>query len=113
MLLLCMMVVITQNKHLNPKKEGNTKPFNDSSKSKGEKWKKMEKCTYCQKGFHPESSCIKKQIDQMAQILQKHNLGHHIPEVAKKNPKDHAPRKGKSSHALIAIISYPYAWIVD
>ena len=52
--------------HANPKKEGNTKPFNDSSGSKGEKWKKMEKCTYYQKGFHPESSCMKKQMDQMA-----------------------------------------------
>ena len=54
-----------------------------------------------------------KQIDQMAQILQKHNLGDHIPEGAKKNPKDHAPRKGNSIHALIAINSFPYAWIVD
>ena len=99
--------------HANPKKEGNAKPFNDSSGSKGEKWKKMEKCTYCQKGFHPEFSCMKKQIDQMAQILQKHNLRDHIPEAAKKNPKDHAPEKGNSSHAVIAINSSPYAWVVD
>ena len=49
--------------HANPKKEGNDKPFNDTSRSKGEKWKKMDKCTYCQKGFHPEFSCMKKQID--------------------------------------------------
>ena len=49
--------------HENPKKEGNTKPFNDSSRSKGEKGKKGEKCTYYQRGFHPESSCMKKQID--------------------------------------------------
>ena len=56
---------------------------------------------------------MKKQINQMAQILQKHNLGDHIPEVTKRNPKDHAPNKGNSSHALIAINSSPYAWIVD
>ena len=49
----------------------------------------------------------------MAHILQKHNLGDHIPEGAKKNPKDHALGKGKSNHALIAINSSPYAWIVD
>ena len=49
----------------------------------------------------------------MAQILQKHNLRDHIPEVSKKNRKDHAPGKGNSSHALIAINSSPYAWIVD
>jgi len=35
--------------HANPKKEGNTKPFNDSSRSKGEKGKKWEKCTYFEK----------------------------------------------------------------
>ena len=55
--------------HANTKKEGNTKPFNDSSGSKGEKGKKGDKCTYYQRGFHPESSCMKKQVDQMAQIL--------------------------------------------
>ena len=65
--------------HSHPKKEGYTKPFNDSSSSRSEKGKKGNRCTYCQRGFHPESSWMKKQIDQMAEILQKHNLGDHIP----------------------------------
>jgi hypothetical protein len=56
----------------------------------------------------------KKQIDLMNQILQKINLGDHIPEGAKKKkPKDQNPKKGNSSHALIAINSSPDAWIVD
>lgn len=68
--------------HAKPKKEGYTKPFNDSFGSEGEEGKKGEKCFYCHRGFHLESSCMKKQIDQMAQmaqIFQKYNSGDHIP----------------------------------
>jgi radical SAM superfamily enzyme len=57
--------------HENPKKEGYSKPFNDSLISKGGKGRKEEKCTYCHKGFHTESACMQKQIDQMSQIIQK------------------------------------------
>jgi hypothetical protein len=46
--------------HAHPKKEGYTKPFTDASGSKGEKGRKGEKCTYCHKGFHLESACMKK-----------------------------------------------------
>jgi hypothetical protein len=46
--------------HAHPKKEGYTKPFTDASGSKGEKGRKGEKCMYYQKGFHPESTCMKK-----------------------------------------------------
>jgi hypothetical protein len=100
--------------HANPKKEGYSKPFNDSSGSKGGKGRKGEKCTYFHKGFHPESTCMQKKIDQMAQILQKNNLGYNIPEGAKKkNLEDQNPKKGNSSHDLIVINSSPNAWIVD
>jgi hypothetical protein len=99
--------------HENPKKEGYSKPFNDASRSKGGKGRKGEKCTYFHKGFHLESACMKKK-DLMTQILQKNNLGDHIPEgYKKKNPEDLNPKKGNSSHALIAINSSPDAWIVD
>jgi hypothetical protein len=100
--------------HAHVNKEGYTKPVTDAFRSKGEKGRKGEKCMYCHKGFHPESSCMKKQIDIMSQILQKNNLGDHIPKgVRKKKPKDLNPKKGNSSHALIAINSSPDAWIVD
>jgi hypothetical protein len=100
--------------HAHPKKEGYTKPFIDASRSKGEKGRKGEKCTYCHKGFHPKSTCMQKQIDIMTQILQKNNLGYHIPEGAKKKkPEDQNSKKDNSSHALIAINSSPDAWIVD
>jgi hypothetical protein len=49
-----------QKSHAHTKKEGYKKPFTDSSGSKGEKGRKGEKCTYFHKGFHLESSCMKK-----------------------------------------------------
>jgi hypothetical protein len=50
----------------------------------------------------------------MTQILYKNNIGDRIHEGAKKkNPKHQNPKKGNSSHALIAINSSPNAWIVD
>jgi hypothetical protein len=44
--------------HENPKKEGYSKPFNDASRSNGEKGRKWKKCTYFNKGFHPESTSM-------------------------------------------------------
>jgi hypothetical protein len=103
-----------QKSHAHPKKEGYTKPFTDASKSKGEKGRKGEKCTYCHKGFHSESTCMQQKIDLMSQILQKNNLGYRIPKGAKKKkPKDPNSKKGNSSHALISINSSLDAWIVD
>jgi hypothetical protein len=101
--------------HESPKREGYSKPFNDASGSKGGKRRKGEKCTYFHKIFHPESSCMHKEIYKMAQILQKNNLRDRIPEGAKKKkkPEYQKPKKGNSSHALISINSSPDAWIVD
>jgi hypothetical protein len=49
----------------------------------------------------------------MAQILQQNNLGDRILEGSKKKkPEDQNPKKGNSSHALIAINSSPNDWIV-
>jgi hypothetical protein len=57
---------------------------------------------------------MQKQIDEIAQILQKNNLGDHIPKGAnKKKPEDQNLKKGNSIHALIAINSSIDAWIVD
>ena len=39
-------------------------------KNKGE----MMKCAYCSKGYHPESSYMKKQIDMLTQLLEKNNI---------------------------------------
>jgi len=56
------------------------------------------------------TTCMKKHIDHMAQILHKNNLGDHIPEDDKKKLEDQA--KQVKFHALIAINSSPDAWIL-
>jgi hypothetical protein len=100
--------------HENLKKEGYSKPFTNAFRSKGEKGRKGEKCTNCHKGFHSKSTSMKKKIDLMTQILQQKNLGYCIPKGAKKKKlEDENPKKGNSSHALIAINSSLDAWIID
>jgi hypothetical protein len=57
---------------------------------------------------------MQKKIDLMSRILQKNNLGDHIPEGGKKKkPKDLNSKKDNSSQALISINSSLDAWIVD
>jgi hypothetical protein len=99
------------------RKEGYSKPFNDSSGSKvssdSKKKKKGNQCTYCNKPNHEKSTCMKKQIDLMAQILQRNNLGNFIPKgVKKQKEEDHAPKKG-NDHALVAINSLSDSWNID
>ena len=49
-----------------------------SKKNKGE----MSKCAYCSKGYDPESSYMKKQIDMLTKILEKNNIS--LPDCSKK-----------------------------
>ena len=43
---------------------------------------KMSKCVYCCKGYHPESSYMKKLIDMLTLILEKNNIT--LPNFSKK-----------------------------
>ena len=66
------------SKQENPKyTNGGSNPIKD----KGNK-KEKKKCTYCHKGRHPESACMKKIIDMMAQHLEKKNIP--LPEGTRK-----------------------------
>ena len=79
-------------KNSNPKnppyqKRVKYKSHEESSGSKKNSQKKngkgeMSKCAYCGKGFHPESSFMKKKIDMLNQLLEKHNIS--IPKCTKK-----------------------------
>jgi hypothetical protein len=97
--------------------EGYSKPSKNSSgskislNSKGKK-RKGKKCTYFNKPNHKESTCMKKQINLMAQVLHKNNLRNFIPEGAKKKEEYQAPKKG-NHHALVAINSSSNSWIID
>jgi hypothetical protein len=48
--------------HEDPKKEGYSKPFNDSFRFEGGKSKKGKKCGYCNHENHLEVACMKKEI---------------------------------------------------
>ena len=39
-------------------------------------------CPYCGRGFHSESSCMRRQLDEMALLLKKHNIS--VPASARK-----------------------------
>ena len=56
---------------------------------------------------------MKKTIDFMAQTLQQHNLGDHIPENAEKKSREKAPDPRGNGDALIALLSAPQEWIID
>ena len=55
-----------------------SKKNSQNKKNKGE----MSKCTYYSKGYHPESSCMKKKIDMLTQLLEKNNIS--LPDFSKK-----------------------------
>jgi hypothetical protein len=62
---------------------------------------------------HEESTCMKKQIDLMTEVLHMNNLGDFIPEGSKKKKEeDCAPKKG-NHHALVAINSSFDSRILD
>jgi len=98
--------------HSEQEEEGNS--FEGSFGSKGRKRKKGKpKCGYCNCGSHHESTCVKKQIDLIVEVLQKSNLGAQIPWDANKKSKYKVPTKRGNYHALINSHSSPHAWILD
>ena len=44
------------------------------NKNKGNQGKEKVKCSYCGKGFHPEHSCLKKNLDEMTLLLERNNI---------------------------------------
>ena len=74
-----------KNKDKKPpdKKGDKSKSQEESSNSKNKNfWKKKGKgegikCAYYGKGFHCKSSCIKKHIDMLNQLLEKNNISLH------------------------------------
>ena len=53
-----------------------------SKKNNQKKKKEMSKCTYCNKDNHTESSCMKKQIDMLTQLLEKNGIS--LPDSSKR-----------------------------
>ena len=68
----------------------------EKKKNKGE----MSKCAYPSKGYHPESSCMKNQIDMLTQILEKNNIS--LPNCSKKREGGSNSEDRERVHALVA-----------
>ena len=67
-----------RDKNKSPEDPQGSKKNPWKNKNKGE----MIKCTYYSKGNHPESSCMKKQIDMLTQLLDKNGIS--LPDSSKK-----------------------------
>ena len=78
----------------------------------GFKKKKFEKnlCPYCEKGYHLEEHCMRKQLDEMFTLLKQHNIA---PPRAKK-PDEEAPTEDdERCHALKSTLSPSLAYIIQ
>lgn len=81
---------------------------------KGGKTKKEQtKCSYCNRGFDPKSSCMVNTISLMAKVLQQHNLADCIPDSVKKKTEDKPPEDQGKGHVLTTIASSSDRWILD
>ena len=70
----------------------------------------MNKCAYCNKGNHTESSCMKKQIDMLTQILEKNGIS--LPDNSKKRGGS-TSKDRERVHALVASTSSSPNFIID
>src|SRR5713101_4473322 len=71
----------------------------------------MSKCAYCSKGYHPERSYMKKQIDMLTQLLEKNNIS--FPDCSKKREGGSNSKDRERVHALVAGISSSPSFITD
>ena len=71
----------------------------------------MSKCAYCNKGNHTESSCMKKQIDMLTQLLE--NNGISFPDSSKKRKGGSISDDRERVHALVAGTSSSPSFIID
>ena len=89
------------------KKGDKCKSQEESSNSKKKNFQKKKgkgegsiKCAYCGKGFHPERSYMKKQIDMLTQLLEKNNIS--LPSGASKKEGGSSFKDQERVHAFVA-----------
>ena len=84
-----------------------SKKNSQKKKNKGE----ISKCTYCSKGYHPESSCMKKKIDMLNQLLENNNIS--LPDCSKKREEGSNSEDKERVHALVAGTSSSPRFIIE
>ena len=71
----------------------------------------MNKCSYCSKGNHTKSSCMKKKIDMLTNILEKNGIS--LLEISKKREGGSISDDRERVHALFAGTSSSPSFIID
>src|SRR5713226_2575190 len=71
----------------------------------------MSKCTYYSKGNHSESSCMKKQIEMLTQLLEKNNIS--LLHSSKKREGGSNSEDRERVHALVAGTSSSPSFIIE
>src|SRR5882757_9859625 len=71
----------------------------------------MNKYSYCSKGNHIESSCMKKQIDMLTNLLEKNGIS--LLESLKKREGGSSSDDIERVHALVAGTSSSPSFIID
>ena len=84
------------------KKEQSNEPSGSKRSNKNGKGKVL--CSYCGRGFHLESSCMRRQLDEMALLLKKHNIS--TPASIRKDDYEEEDEEyQRKGHALKACYS--------
>ena len=116
------ILVNNSSKVLAKGKSKNKEPTTDDSKPKpnqqssegasSSKKKKFENklCLYCEKGYHIEEHCMRKQLDEMSALLKQHNIA---PPRAKKPDEESSKEEVERCHALKSTLSPSLAFIID
>ena len=86
-----------QNDESHVEKEQSNEPSGSKRSTKNGKGKTLY--YYCGRGFHPESSCMRRTIDEMALLLKKHNIS--VPASARKDDSEEEDEEyQRKGHAL-------------
>ena len=80
-------------------------------KVKGHNGKEKVRCSYCGKVFHPEHSCMKKNIDEATSLLERNHINL-LERFQRRDHQDREPQHEKG-HALMESTSKSKALIID
>ena len=83
----------------------------NKQKNKGNQGKEKVKCSYCGKGFHPEHSCMKKNLDEMTSLLERNNIN--LLESVRKRDNQDRDTQQERGHALMESTWKPKYFPID
>ena len=89
-------------------------PLDEASCSRKEKHQRFDKgkFSHCKKGNHTEKYCMKKTIDHMEKILEKHNIA--LPESTRKtDTRENTEYHDEICHALNDSCSKSHVFLID